>query len=115
MMSKETLEAYRNMMPGERLKLTFQAMREATPYLLLGPPEIVDRRFEAIRRENAKDGVYLLENLGEKGWRVKWQPITVGINNTTRAEVKELKEGDAAALPTDLTLIDGMLVQPKFP
>ena len=52
MLSKETLDAYRKMTPGERLALSIQAMREAMPHLLAGPPEIVDRRFELIRREN---------------------------------------------------------------
>jgi HlyD family secretion protein len=65
---------------------------------------------ETIRRENGKDGVYKLE-----ADRVVWQPITIGVNNTTRAQVKELKEGDALALPTERLLKDGMLVKPVFP
>lgn len=52
MLSPETLEAYRRMSPDERLQLTLCAMRESLPYLLQGPPEIVDRKFERIRREN---------------------------------------------------------------
>jgi hypothetical protein len=52
MFSRETLEAYRRMTPGERLTLTLQAMRNAQPYLLLGSEEVVRRRFELIRREN---------------------------------------------------------------
>lgn len=52
MLSRETLESYRRMTPGERLGLTLQAIREATPYLLYGPPEVVERRFELLRREN---------------------------------------------------------------
>jgi HlyD family secretion protein len=70
---------------------------------------------EGLRRENAKDGVYLLENVGEMGARIKWQPVSIGVNNTTRAAVGELKEGDAVALPTDRQLEDGMLVRPVFP
>jgi HlyD family secretion protein len=65
---------------------------------------------ETIRRENGKDGVYKLE-----GGRIVWQPVTIGVNNTTRAQVKELQEGDALALPTERTLKDGMAVQPVFP
>jgi hypothetical protein len=34
MLSKETLETYRRMTPGERLALTFEMIRENTPYLL---------------------------------------------------------------------------------
>ena len=52
MLSRETLEAYRKMTPSERLALTLQAMRDSFPYLLEGPAEVVDRKFELIRREN---------------------------------------------------------------
>jgi hypothetical protein len=52
MLSRETLETYRRMTPGERLELTFAMMRENTPYLLAGKPETVDRRFELLRRDN---------------------------------------------------------------
>jgi hypothetical protein len=52
MLSKETLEEYRRMTPGQRLELTLQMVRDATPYLLKGPPDVVDRRFELLRREN---------------------------------------------------------------
>ncbi len=52
MLSKETLERYRQLTPGQRLELTFQMIRENTPYLLQGSPEVVERRFELLRREN---------------------------------------------------------------
>jgi len=52
MLSQETLDAYRRMTPGERLAITFELMRENTPYLLAGSRDVVDRRFELIRREN---------------------------------------------------------------
>ena len=52
MLSQETLDAYRRMTPGERLAITFGMMRENTPYLLAGRADVVDRRFELIRREN---------------------------------------------------------------
>ena len=52
MLSRETLEAYRRMTSGQRLALTLQMMRENTPYLLRGSPEVVARRFALIRREN---------------------------------------------------------------
>ena len=69
MLSRETLEAYRKMTPGERLALTLQAMRESMPYLLAGLPEVVDRRFELIRRENDARNRAMLERLAEaEGW-----------------------------------------------
>ncbi len=69
MLSRETLEAYRRMTPGERLSLTMQAMRESMPYLLAGPPEVVDRRFELIRRENDARNRAMLEHLAKaEGW-----------------------------------------------
>lgn len=52
MRSRETLEAYRQMSPGERLALTFTMIRENTPYLLAGKPDVVDRRFQLLNREN---------------------------------------------------------------
>ena len=52
MLSDETIEEYRRMTPGQRLKLTLQMIRENIPYLLRGTPEQVDRRFELLRREN---------------------------------------------------------------
>ena len=63
MLSRETLEAYRGMTPAQRLELTFQATREALPYLLAGPPEVVDRRFELIRRQNDEFNRRVIEHL----------------------------------------------------
>lgn len=62
-LSRETLDAYRKMTPSERLALTLQAMRESFPYLLKGPPDVVDRRFELIRRENDARNRAMLERL----------------------------------------------------
>lgn len=63
MLSKETLEAYRRMTPNQRLALSIQAMRESMAHLLAGPPEIVDRKFELIRRENDARNRAMLERL----------------------------------------------------
>ena len=52
MLSKETLERYRQMTVEERLMLTFQMIRENLPALQQGPPEVVARRFELLRRQN---------------------------------------------------------------
>ncbi len=46
MLGQETLEAYRRMLPTERLSLASRATREAIPYLLHGPAEMIDRKFE---------------------------------------------------------------------
>ena len=52
MLSSETLETYRRMTPGERLKLTFSLMEGMDRALLSGTPEQVSRKFELLRREN---------------------------------------------------------------
>jgi hypothetical protein len=52
MLSRETIEEYRRMTPGQRLRLTLDAIEASTPYLSKGPPEVVARRFELIQREN---------------------------------------------------------------
>jgi len=52
MLSQETLDQYRRMTVGERLDLTFEMMRDNTPYLLQGRKDVVARRFELIKREN---------------------------------------------------------------
>jgi HlyD family secretion protein len=62
---------------------------------------------EAVYRQQGQTGVYLLETD-----RVRWRKITQGVNNTTRTQVKELKEGDSVALPSEKTLKDGMAVEP---
>ncbi|MCL4678168.1 MAG: hypothetical protein KJ017_06195 [Alphaproteobacteria bacterium] len=60
MLSQETLEAYRRMTPGQRLKITVEMIRENTPYLLRGSPEVVARRFERLRQENDARNVNML-------------------------------------------------------
>lgn len=63
MLSRETLDAYRRMTPGERLEIAFAMMRENTPYLLAGRPDVVDRRFELLRRENDERNARILAAL----------------------------------------------------
>jgi len=65
---------------------------------------------EAIRRELGQAGVFILS-----GDRVAWKKITMGIGNTTRAQVEGVNEGDSIALPTEKPLKEGMLVKPLFP
>ncbi len=52
MLSEETLQAYRKMTPGERLRLTLDLSRSAWNAMNAGPPEIIARRFERLRQEN---------------------------------------------------------------
>lgn len=52
MLSPESIDYYRNMPLGEKLKLVLEMSQEAEKYLLMGTPEEVDRKFELIRREN---------------------------------------------------------------
>jgi len=63
MLHPETLEFYRRMTPGERLQLTFEMIRDNTPYLFLGTREQVDRKFELLRRENDERNRRMLEAL----------------------------------------------------
>jgi hypothetical protein len=63
MLSKETLEEYRRMTPGERLSLTLKMIRESVPWLLHGPPEVVKRRFELLRRQNDERNRNMLEGI----------------------------------------------------
>ncbi len=52
MLSQETLERYRRMTPGERLALALRMTEENIPALFEGSPDIVNRRFELLAREN---------------------------------------------------------------
>jgi hypothetical protein len=63
MLSRETLEEYRRMTPGERLALTLRLTEESEPYLLYGTPEQVRRKFELLRRENDERNRRMLESL----------------------------------------------------
>ncbi len=64
---------------------------------------------EAIRRELGQAGVFVLS-----GDRVTWKKITMGIGNTTRAQVEGVAEGDSIALPTEKPLKEGMIVKPVY-
>jgi len=52
MLSPETLESYRRMTPGERLRLTFQLMQGIDQPLCCGTTDQVARKFALLRREN---------------------------------------------------------------
>jgi HlyD family secretion protein len=62
---------------------------------------------EAIFRDRGQTGVYFLVND-----HIEWRPVTLGVNNVARAEVKDLQEGDIIALPSDRNLTSGLRVRP---
>jgi HlyD family secretion protein len=64
---------------------------------------------EAIHRELGQAGVFVLS-----GDRLAWKKITMGIGNTTRAQVEGVSEGDSIALPTEKPLKEGMVVKPAY-
>lgn len=63
MLSPETLDEYRRMTPGQRLSLSLRMTAENTPYLFAGPPEVVARRFELLRRQNDERNLRICEAL----------------------------------------------------
>jgi len=66
MLSKETLERYRRMTPGQRLKLSLQAIDENESALLYGRKDVVDRRFQLLDRENQFRVRNILQGLSEE-------------------------------------------------
>ena len=67
MLSKETLERYRRMTTGERLRLTFRSIEENEPFLLYGTADVVSRRFELLDRENRLRVENILKGLARSG------------------------------------------------
>lgn len=66
---------------------------------------------EALRREGAQMGVYML---GPDD-RVVWRPVDIGVSSLTRAQViKGLAQGDSVALPTDRPIKPGSRVDPVY-
>jgi hypothetical protein len=63
MLSPETLEQYRRMTPGQRLSLALRMTTAQTSHLFTGPPELVKRRFELLRRENDERNLRMCEAL----------------------------------------------------
>ena len=63
MLSRETLEEYRRMTISQRIELVGRMIRENTPALLAGPPDVVDRRFELLRRQNDERNRRILAGL----------------------------------------------------
>lgn len=63
MLHPDTLETYRQMTPGQRLQLTCDMIRENAPYLFLGAPDQVQRKFDLLRRENDERNRRILEGI----------------------------------------------------
>jgi hypothetical protein len=69
MLSKEALAAYRAMGPARRFEMTLGAIRENTPALFFGEPDVVARRFALIRKKNDEFNRLVRERLGKAGFR----------------------------------------------
>ncbi len=63
MLSRESLEQYRQMTPAERMRLTLRMIDEDLPFLLRGTPEQVDRKFELLRRQNDERNLRMLRGI----------------------------------------------------
>jgi len=65
MLSREQLEAYRLLTPGERIALSLKMMGEQWPTMMSGSPEQIDRRFELLNRENDLRNQNVLEKMAK--------------------------------------------------
>lgn len=63
MMHPETLEAYRRMTPSERFKITMDLLRANARRIFEGPEEVVNRRFELLRKQNDERNQRMLEGI----------------------------------------------------
>ena len=63
MLSKASLERYRQMGPGGRFEIVMEALETALSNLVQGPPDFVERRFKRIRQLNDEHNQRLLERL----------------------------------------------------
>jgi Asp-tRNA(Asn)/Glu-tRNA(Gln) amidotransferase C subunit len=71
MLSPETLESYRRMTPGERLRLTFELQKSNERFLLMGTPEQVLRKFELLNKQNDERNVAMLTAIAESEKRLR--------------------------------------------
>lgn len=61
MLSKKALDNYRRMTPGQRLELALRMTEKQLRFLLDCPADVIDRRFEMLRRENDVRNPNMLE------------------------------------------------------
>ncbi len=80
MLSPETLETYRQMTPGERLRLTLELTNESMKALLSGSEEQVDRRLELLRLQNEQRNLAMLTGIA----RTKREMVRVLDNEVNR-------------------------------
>ena len=65
MLSRETLENYRRMTPGERLRLTLDLTKDAAKSLLHGTQAQVAKRFELLEQQNNARTLAICEGLAK--------------------------------------------------
>jgi hypothetical protein len=65
MLSKETIEWYRQMSPSERLRLTLLSIRENQKFLDAGSPGFVARKYEVLRLKKDESNNALVRKLLE--------------------------------------------------
>ncbi|MEZ6061323.1 MAG: hypothetical protein R3C19_13345 [Planctomycetaceae bacterium] len=69
MLSQQTLQRYREMTSGERLQMTLRMIDENLPYLAMGRPEVVERRFQLLKRENDLRNAGILTGIARDGFQ----------------------------------------------
>ncbi len=93
----------RDLLPGTNINAEIQS--RVVPTALVIPKE-------ALRREGAQTGVYVLA----PDDRLAWRPVQIGISSLTRVQVTQgLSLGDSVALPTDKPVRPGSKVDPVYP
>jgi HlyD family secretion protein len=66
---------------------------------------------ECLRRDAGSTGVFVL-----RGGAIAWQPVSTGISSVARVQILQgLAEGDAVALPAEVTLRNGEAVTAAYP
>lgn len=60
-LSREEIEKYRKMTVADKFRLTVKLTEEHLAKLLAGPPEVADKFFEEVRRENDERNRAMLE------------------------------------------------------
>ncbi len=93
----------RDLLPGTNINAEIQSRVVRTALVI---PK------EALRREGAQTGVYVL---GPDN-RLAWRPVQVGISSLTRVQITQgLSLADSVALPTDKPVRPGSKVDPVYP
>ena len=67
MLSDETIERYRRMTVSEHGAIVPEMMQSELPLLTHGPPDVVARKFDLIRRQNDERNRRMLEGMARTG------------------------------------------------